>query len=539
MPYSRQTTRPVIMGLNGMITSSHQLASQAGLRALQDGGNAVDAAVTAAAVLAVVQPDLSGVGGDLFLLHHDAASGRSASLNASGRAPAEITVEALAEDRRRDGHGSYPPGHGPMAMTVPGAPRGWADAIREFGTIGLGDALEPAIQYAERGFPVSVRLARSMESSVDLLKACPAAASTFLVDGAPYRPGQVLAQPDLARTLRAIATDGPDAFYGGDTGTTIVRANRADGGFLSEDDLLRQDSLIGEPIAGSYRDCTVLEQPPVSLGCVLLEELALAEGFDLAALPLTSAERAHLLIEAKKVAFADLEAYLTDPEVAHVPVAGLLDARYAATRRQAIDPAVASDGYGAGDPRSYGSHTSYLAVVDGRGNAVSWIQSIFERFGSGWMAAGTGVLMNDRMNGFSVDPDHVNCVAAGKRTAHTLNAPMVLRDGKPCLVFGTPGGYGQVQSNLQMLTAFVDHDVDVAGMVETPRWLSGAGRRVAIESRFSDETRERLRALGHELEIKGAFSSGMGDAQAIRIDHAAGVLEAAADPRREGYAVGW
>lgn len=539
MPYSRRTTRPLLMGTNAMITSGHALASQAGMRVLQAGGNAVDAAVTAGAVLAVVQPDMSGLGGDAFMLHHDAGTGRSTAMNASGRAPADITIDEVAANRHGTGAGDGH-GRGPLAASVPGAVRGWADALAEHGSISLAEALAPAIGYAESGFAVSVRLASSIKTGADLLAACPAAAASYLhPDGGPYRPGERLRQPDLARTLSAIATDGADSFYRGETGRRLVDAQREDGGRLSAADLARQASTFSEPIAGRYRGYTVLEQPPVSLGLALLEELAIVEGFDLADLALDSPERAHLLIEAKKLAFADVEAHLTDPEFHDVPVPGLTSADYAASRRAMIDPGKASDGYGAGDPSRYGQHTSYLAVVDAAGNAVSWIQSIFERFGSGWMAPGTGFLMNDRMNGFSVAPDHVNRVEPGKRTAHTLNAPIVLRDGRAYLVFGTPGGYGQVQSNLQMLTAHLDHGLDIQAMVETPRWLSHEGQRVVIESRFPTATIAGLEARGHRLEVKGPWSSGMGDGQAIRIDQASGVIEGAADPRREGYAIAW
>jgi gamma-glutamyltranspeptidase/glutathione hydrolase len=418
--------------------------------------------------------------------------------------------------------------------------RGWADALTQHGSISLADALAPAIEYAESGFAVSVRLASSIATGASLLAACPSAAASYLhADGRPYEAGERLSQPDLAHTLRAIAADGAESFYRGDIGQRLVRAQVEDGGRLSEADLARQVSTFSEPIAGRYRGYTILEQPPVSLGLALLEELAIVEGFDLAELAVDGPERAHLLIEAKKLAFADVEAHLTDPEFHDVPVPGLASADYAAERRALIDPGSASDGYGAGDPRRYGQHTSYLAVVDPNGNAVSWIQSIFERFGSGWMAEGTGFLLNDRMNGFSIDPDHVNRVEPGKRTAHTLNAPMVVRDGRPYLVFGTPGGYGQVQTNLQMLTAHLDHGLDIQSMVETPRWLSQEQQRVVIESRFPSATLAGLEARGHRLQVKGPWSSGMGDGQAIRIDQAAGVLQGAADPRREGYAIAW
>jgi gamma-glutamyltranspeptidase/glutathione hydrolase len=530
------------MGTNGMITSAHALASAAGLQVLRDGGNAVDAAVTAGAVLAVVQPDASGVGGDAFMLHYDAATHRVTSMNASGRSPRSMTLEVQATSRGPVVEGDdrrYAPGRGPLSVSVPGAVHGWADALARHGTIDLADALAPSISYAERGFPVSVRLSDNITNGIDTVRRNEPLAATFLDGDAPYRPGQMLRQPALARTLRAIAEDGPGAFYQGDVADRIVDAQRRDGGCLEASDFSGQETLFGEPLTVDYHGYTVYDQPPVSLGLVLLEELALVEGFELAALPVDSAERAHLLIEAKKLAFADLEAHLTDPAFHAVPVADLLAGGYVDGRRQLIDLDRASDGYGAGDPTGYGHHTSYLSVVDGNGNAVSWIQSIFESFGSGWMAPDTGVIMNNRMKGFSLEPGHVNQVEGGKRTAHTLNAPMVLKDGRPYLVFGTPGSYGQVQTNLQMLTAHIDHGLDIATMVEGPRWRSVAGREVCVETRFPDATLRGLSARGHQLQLEGAWSARMGDAQAIRIVAAEGVLQGAADPRRESYAIGW
>jgi gamma-glutamyltranspeptidase / glutathione hydrolase len=518
------------MGTHGMVSSGHPLASQAAVRVLQDGGTAIDAATTAAGVLAVTKPESNGVGGDLFLLSYDAIADKVESLNASGRAPAAASLEAF-----KDGI----PSHGPHSASVPGAVRGWADALERHGTISLADALSPAIDYAENGFPVSVRLATMMAQGAELLRQNKAAARAYLRDGRPYRPGDVLRQPDLARSLRRIAQDGPDVLYKGELASVIAQAHQQDGGYLTVDDLSRQDSVVGEPLFVDYRGCQVYNQPPVSLGAVLLQELKIVEAFDLASLPWDSAERVHLLVEAKKLAFADLESHITDPDFADLPLEGLLSADYAAKRRALIQPDQASDGFGAGDPARYGGSTTYMAVVDPKGNAVSWIQTLFHRFGSGWMAPGTGILLNDRMNGFSTDPNHINRVEGGKRTAHTLNAPMVFQAGKPWLVFGTPGGYGQVQSDLQMLSSFVDAGLDLQAMVEAPRWLHQRGRKLAIESRFPASTLDGLRKLGHDLEVVGPWSDVMGGAQAIKVNQRTGALEGAADPRREGYAIGW
>jgi gamma-glutamyltranspeptidase / glutathione hydrolase len=545
MNYSSQPTRPIVMGTNGMVASGHPLASQAAARVLQDGGNAIDAAVTAAGVLAVTKPEANSVGGDMFLIYYDAASDRVESMNGSGRAPAAMTIETLAASRgvsveaNPAAYTSFTPAKGPHAASVPGVVRGWADALGRYGTVSLEHALQPAICYAAQGFPVSVRLSRALTMGAGLLQRCKASSQAYLKNGQePYRPGELLKLPDLARSLQLIAREGPEAFYTGELGQRIVEAHQEDGGFFTEADFARQESVFGEPLSVDYHGYTVYNQRPVSMGTVLLEELKIVDGFDLAALPWDSADRLHLLIEAKKLAFVDAEEYLTDPEWFEVPLDGLLSDEYAASRRSLIDRQRAAD-YGAGDPSRYGKHTTYMCVADGKGNCVSWIQTLFHGFGSGWMAPGTGILLNDRMNGFSSNPQHVNRVEGGKRTAHTLNAPMVFKSGKPCLVFGTPGGYGQVQSNLQMLTSFIDHGFDVQSMVEAPRWVNEEGRSVTIETRYAAETLDGLRRLGHELTPCGAWHDVMGGAQAIHINQETGALEGAADPRREGYAIGF
>lgn len=528
--YSSNVGRPVVMGTNGMVASGNALASQAAVRVLQNGGNAIDAAVTAAWTLSVVRPAGCGVGGDFFMLYYDAASGKMTSLNGSGRAPRAANL-----DEYRDGI----PGTGPRSVSVPGAVRGWTDALANHGTISLAESMAPAINYASEGFPVSVRLSHEMTRRAAKLRECDAAAAAYLKNGEPYQPSERLTLPDLAKSLQLIAAEGPDAFYKGNLAEAIARAQQEAGGLLTVDDLAQQDSVVSDPLGIDYRGYQVYNQRPVSKGLLFLQQLKIIEGFDLASLPWDSAERAHLLIEAKKLSFADLAKYVSDPDFTDIPIEGLLSDGYTAERRGMIDPNRAADDFGAGEPIKFGEHTTYLTVVDGQGNAVSWIQTLFAGFGSCWMAPGTGILLTNRMTGFSTDPNHINRLEGGKRTAHTLNAPMILKDGKPVLVFGTPGGLAQTQSNLQMATNFIDYDMDVQSMIEAPRWKSGNGRQVQIESRFPDETLQALTNLGHELDITGPMSDDMGGAQAIRINHESGALEGAADPRREGYAIGW
>lgn len=528
--YSEKTARPITMGRNGMVSTGHPLATQAALHTLRNGGNAVDAAATAAWVLAVIKPEASGVGGDFFALHYDAGSGALESLNASGRSPATSSLDAF---------GGELPVIGPRSINVPGAVRGWADILRRKGTLDLATVMAPAIDYAQNGFPVSVRLAAVMRLKAEALAACPAAAAAYLDGGEAYAPGQVLKLPDLARSLKAIAAGGADVMYEGEISAAIEKAQRDDGGLLTRDDLLTQKTSFAAPLSVDYRGRKVCVQHPVSMGMLLLQQLKMAEQFDLGALEWDSAERIHLLAEIKKLSFGDLNAYLSDPDFTSIPVQELLSSAYARRRCAGIDAEKAAASYTAGNLGAGSGNTTYLAVVDGSGNAVSWIQTLFGFFGSCWMAPGTGILLNNRLSGFSVDPGHVNRLEGGKRTAHTLLAPIVLENDRPVLVLGTPGDYGQTQSNLQMVTNFIDYGMDVQTMIESPRWRSIEGRTLAVEQDYRAETLDGLRRRGHELDIRGSWDSLMGGAQAIRINGQNGCLEGGADPRREGYALGW
>jgi gamma-glutamyltranspeptidase / glutathione hydrolase len=526
MTNTSSKTRPIVMGSNGMVSAGHPLASFAGARALQDGGNAIDAAVVASAVLAVVDPASSGVGGDLFCLYYSAKSGRLDNVNASGRAPLGVDPEKF-----RAGI----PATGPCSLTIPGLVMAWDEALERHGSWSLERALQPAIDYAEEGFPVSPRLSTYFGRKASLLEQCEAARRTYFSSGVP-NPGQRLRLPDFANSLRLIAKHGPSAFYQGELAEKMVRGLQAAGGLHTVDDFARHRSQWGKPLTANYRGFEIAVQPPVSMGVILLEQLKIVEGYALNDMAWDAGDRLHILIEAKKASFGDLEAYLSDPDFTQLP-AGLLTSDFAARRRSLIsEKATASY-----PPSELGkvSHTTYLTVADRDGNAVSWIQTVFDSFGSCWMAPGTGFLMNNRMHGFSSSAKHINCLEPGKRTAHTLLAPMLLQHGKPVLVLGTPGDYGQTQSNLQMITNFVDHGMDVQAMIEAPRWRSLQGLEVAIENRFPESCRANLQSRGHALQVLDSWSDLMGGAQAIRLDRSNGCYEGAADPRREGYAIGW
>lgn len=529
MSFTHQPMRPIVMSANGMVSAGHPLAAQAGIRTLQDGGNAIDAAVVASAVLCVVDPAASGVGGDLFFLHYDARTRALASLNGSGCAAAKADPAQF-----KDGI----PAAGPLSPTVPGIVRGWADALERFGTMSLHDALQPAIAYAEKGFPVSPRVAGAFRRKLALLKHSEAACEAYFRSGVPPEAGDVLRLPDLGRSLRLIAEQSADVFYEGELAAAMLEGLRAVGGLFAPADFAAHQSQWDAPLSIAYRGHEIAVQQPVSMGALLLEQLKIVEGYDIGAMPWDSAERLHLLIEAKKASFADLDVYLTDPRFSHGAERYLTEER-ARMYRKAIDPKRARAVYDAGSPASHLSHTTYLAVVDGQGNAVSWIQSVFNEFGSCWMAPGTGFVLNNRMHGFSSDPSHVNRLVGGKRTAHTLLAPMVLKNGRPALVLGTPGDYGQTQSNLQMIVNFIDHGMDVQTLIEAPRWRSIVGNDVSIENRYAASTLDGLASRGHVLTRLDAYSDVMGGAQAICIDQARGCLQGGADPRREGYAIGW
>ena len=526
---SGPTRRPLIYSNGGMVAAGHPLASQVGARILAQGGNAVDAAVATAATLAVVMPNMCGLGGDVFALVYAADRGEVHALNGSGAAPALASRDRFPGDRL--------PERGASVASVPAALHAWVSLLEAYGTLDLPTLLQPAIAYAEHGFPITRRLSQALHDNAALLTAHEPTARVFLPNGRPLRPGDVLVQPDLARTLREISERGPESLYRGTIAERIVKSIKDVGGLLRAEDFARHQSDWYAPISTTYRGYQIYGQPPVSQGHILLQELNLVEGFNLANLGHNSAEYVHLLAEAKKLAFADRQQYLGDPAFVRVPLAALLSKEYAATRRRHIDPTKAADRADAGDASAYDGSTTYFAVVDARGNGVSFIQSIFSDFGSGIVAGDTGVLLNNRMSAFSLDPDHVNCLAPGKRTAHTLNAVMVCRDGRPFMVLGTPGKDAQVQTTLQVILNVVDFAMDIQQAIEAPRWLSRGGLDLALEARFSQDTVDGLTARGHSVSLRDAWSPEVGGVQSIVLDPETGVLMGGADPRRDGYVV--
>ena len=545
--------RPVVMGRRGVVSSSHYLASQAGLRTLQAGGNAVDAAIAVASSLNVVEPEMSGIGGDGFLLIYMADTGKVEALNGTGAAPLEASI-----DRYRDT--CIPPkGQNPqtsvLRISTPGILDAWLEAHGRHGALSLGKALEPGIELAAEGFPVSHRLANTFRGEASILAQHPDTAATFLPNGRPPRAGELLPNPNLAKTFQRVAAEGREVFYGGEIGKAIAAACQQLGGLLGERDFVEHRCAgWNEPLMTTYRGIEVYEHPPNSPGLVLLEMLNMLETFDVASMDNNSSELIHLMVEIKKLAFADRE-YIADPAWVDVPIAGLLSKEYAAKQAARIDAASANPEVAKGEPVG-AAHTTYFCVVDGDGNAVSHIQSLGGYFGSGIVAGDTGVLLNDRMTQWHLDESHPNALRGGKRVRHTMNPPMAFKDGKLFMVWGTPGGDTQVQTNMQVLSHIVDFGMTVQEAVEAARWNhdqhgthpSGYGGefgdedRLEIEGRYPQDTLDALRAKGHQLIVPAdwaAWDHWWGSAQAIMVDQDTGTLMGAADPRGDGYAVSW
>jgi gamma-glutamyltranspeptidase/glutathione hydrolase len=538
-------TRSPVFARNGVIATSQPLASAAGLQVMQEGGNAIDAAVTAAAVLAVVEPTMTGIGGDVFAIVYDPKTKQLRGLNSSGRAGAKADADRLVST----GHKTMP-GAGAYTITVPGALAGWAELLEKQGTITLARALEPAIRYARDGYPVAEIVADQWEGGVKKLSQDPASAAVFLPNGRAPNPGEVFRNPDLARTLEQVATGGRDVFYKGAIAKTIAADIERRGGFITAADLAAHKADWVEPIGTNYRGYDVYEIPPNTQGFVALQMLNILEGYDIEALGHNSAEYLHLLVEAKRIGFADRSAYLADFD--HVPphvLKALVSKEYAATRRKEIDQARAASDYKPGtfagtstspDPGAYfddrdRGDTVYLAAADGKGNAISFINSLFGTFGSGVVVPGTGVVLHNRGSGFTLQQGHPNRLAPGKRPFHTLVPAFIMKDGKPLMPFGVMGGDNQAQAHVQVVVNLVDFGMNVQDAGDAARVRHG-GDGLAAESAIGEAIRAALSRRGHQVsDGRGA----MGGYQAVFIDPKTGVLMGGSDPRKDGLAVGW
>ncbi len=527
------THRPLLMGTRWMITADHPMAAQAGASLLDSGGNAVDAAVAANLVMTTVRPHMCGLGGDLFMLIYKASTGQLEVLNASGRAPAGATREAY-EDR---GYRAIP-ATGIHAVTVPGAIAGWQAALEKYGTRGLDTLLALALPYARDGFPVYGELIQFIQERRDDLLASGAAGEIFMPGGHIPRVGQRLVQPRLAESYQALMEDGPDAFYHGRLGETFVAFAEAAGGFFDAADLAGHTVAWQTPLTTDYRGFTIATAPPNSQGIALLMQANMLGQGNLAALPVDSAELVHLMVEAKKLAFADRDTHVCDPDFHPVPVDAMLAPAAAAGQIARIDPDRAAGTFAPRDFTRGGEDTVYLTVVDAEGNAVVLIQSLYEAFGACLMVPETGMLLHNRAGGFTLEAGHPNVLGPGKRPYHTLHPAMILRDEKPAILLGSPGADGQTQTNIQLAVDLIDFGADAQQANEAPRWRSNPDGSLMIEDRFPAQTIAGLKARGHDVHVLPPYATIMGSSQVIVIDRENGVLQAGADPRRQAYAIG-
>jgi gamma-glutamyltranspeptidase/glutathione hydrolase len=514
-----------------MVATSQPLAAMAGLRILMEGGNAADAAITAAAMLNVVEPMSTGIGGDCFALVYDAQTRQVEGLNGSGRAPASFGLE----EAHRLGFEALPL-TGPLPVTVPGAASGWETLLRRYGSMTLSDCLAPAIATAEDGFPVSERISAGWQRSVAKLSQEAEAARVYLP--AP-RPGQIHRQPDLARTFRIVSEGGSDAFYHGHLATAVCDFVQSKGGYLTEEDLAAHRSSWEVPLRISYRGTEVLEHPPNGQGLAALVALNIIEGYDLPNMDYADPQRWHLMIEAMRLGMAAASQHVADPAMVHVPVDRLLSKEYAVQQRARVQPDRVLEL--SAPVQIEHRDTVYLTVVDGKGNAVSFINSLFHGFGSGLVVPGTGICLQNRGACFTLEPGHPNALAGGKRPYHTIIPAMALQKGQMWLSFGVMGGYMQPQGHLQVLSNLIDYGMNPQSALDAPRFRVNerGGPQVAIESSTPRKVRRALRALGHELRSEVVFAPGFGSGDIIARDPETGVLWGASDPRKDGVGVGW
>ncbi len=566
-----QSYRPVRMGGKGAVVANHPLAAQAGLQTLMRGGNAVDAAVTVGFALGPAEPQGSSIGGDGFVMVHMRDRKLVQVANGTGAAPLSATPDRFGK--------GIPQTHA-TAISVPGIVDALLSAHEKYGILPLATCLEPAIELCEDGVPVSHFQATSA-AKYNVLMTAPTSAAVFAPNGRPLKPGEIRRNPDLAHTYRLIAEHGRDAFYKGEIAREMVRFSEQSGGLLSMEDFKRHRVRWDDPISTTYRGRTVYEAPPNSTGHVLLQELNLFEQVDPAKYPYLSAESIHMMVEAKRLAFADREAYIADPEFVDIPMEGLLSKEYAANRfanihaERAMPEPVPGDAWAFQDrvpdetkrfyrrgqsgqshqpATSAGNETTHFCVVDRWGNSVGELQSIQTMFGSCLIAGSTGILMNNRMTYWHIDENHINHLRPGQRVRHTMNPVMVFSapaevGGDLELVCGTPGGDTQVQTNLQVVTGVFDYGLNVAEAIEGPRWTHFQARtdstyphaerdELSIEDRVPGETVDQLRSRGHNVKVVGDFE-GNGSEGAIRVHPESRSLMAASDPRRDGDAAVW
>ncbi len=530
--------RSPVVGRKGMVATSQPLAVAAGLEILAQGGSAADAAVAVAAALNVTEPTSTGIGGDVFALYYEAASRRVYALNGSGRAPKALTLERL----RREGLDKELPPFHPYTITVPGACAAWCDLVERFGRLSMDRVLAPAIRLAEEGFPVAPITAYFWARGVERQLRHAVNGLELTLEGRAPRPGEVFRNPGLARTFRLVAEQGKAAFYQGPIAEAIVAVVQEAGGCLALEDLAEHRSEWVEPISTTYRGFRIWECPPNGQGLAALLALNIVEGFHVAEMDPLGPERLHLLIEAMRLAFADARWYVADPAQVSIPLEELLSKAYAEARRRHIHPQKATLDVQRGTPLAT-SDTVYLAVVDGEGNACSFINSNYMGFGTGIVPRGWGFTLQNRGHNFSLDPDHPNALAPGKRPYHTIIPALATHedDGSLFACFGVMGGFMQPQGHLQVVVGLMDDGLDPQSALDRSRFciLSGeAGGTVALEDGIPLATMARLAEMGHPVRpVTGHGRAVFGRGQVILRDRDTGVLWGGSDPRADGLAM--
>jgi len=530
---SRWQARSMVMSTRGIVAAENPLAAQAGAIVLARGGHAVDAAIAANAVMGVVAPMMNGVGGDLFAIVHDVSTGSVHGLNASGWSPAGTTIEFLTSRGM-----TAMPQTGIHSVTVPGAVSGWMALHEKFGRAPFDSLLSAAIAHAENGFPVSEITALEWLGSVPALQVDRSATAVYLPVGRSPAAGELFRNPDLARTLRAIARDGGDAFYRGEVAERIRECCAAQGGAHTVADFADYSAEWVTPLTTNYRGWDVYEIPPNSQGIAALVMLNILEGLPLGEMGRGTAETLHAMIEAKKLAYADMQRHVGDPRFSNIPVEEMLSKAYARRRAELIDPQRAAESVDAGPLPAHGGDTTYLGAVDAAGNIVSLIQSNFANFGSGVVPEGAGFALQSRGGLFTFDRSHPNVLQPRKRPLQTVIPAFMKRDHLG-VGFGVMGGWNQPQAHVQVISNIVDHGLNIQQALESPRFvkLTFSGTDVMMESRFPEDVRRGLERRGHEIDLQGEFSNMVGGGQAVMHDAQARVNYGGSDPRKDGAAI--
>lgn len=542
MTFEFNSRRSPIFARNGMVASSQPLATMAGIKILMQGGNAADAAVATAAALNVTEPTSTGLGGDMFALFFDAKTKSITALNGSGRAPAALTIDLIQKQNLASpNHQISDPFHA-HNITVPGACAGWCDLIEKHGTLPMRDILAPAIELAEQGFPVAPTTAYFWQRGAERQLKSALNGHELTINGRAPRAGEIFRNPGLARTFRTIAEGGKDAYYRGDIARALVAVVQQAGGVMTLDDLAAHESTWDEPISTTYRGYRIWECPPNGQGLAALLALNIIEGIDVKYHAPLSVERLHLLIEAMRLAFADTSWYVADPKFAKIPLDGLLSKEYAAKRLRLMHPHRATLDTQRGAPVA-SSDTVYFCVVDGAGNACSFINSNYMGFGTGIVPPGWGFTLQNRGNNFSLDPNHPNALAPRKRPYHTIIPGMITRgDGSLYAPFGVMGGFMQPQGHVQVVVGLIDDELDPQAALDRPRFcLSDANpaSAVQLEEGIPQETMDELAQMGHTIvPVSGYARATFGRGQII-VRREDGVLCGGSDPRADGCAVGF